>query len=212
MAGAAAQGLEAWTAEDVAELILVVATSEAADSAGAKRLFGRVSDVFTPRLAALSTTVILKVVVAAGAAAKHCRDLLEAAATKAVVSSAPKGRCKAPSSARQAAEPPRLIDLSFRGPPEPWAMSARPRPRPVPWHLSLFRELFEWQNASNIINVRHARVWAPSILGQPAFAARGAWGSVSGGYLVGLNAYSKSLSRTGEARQRAAPRHSAGGR
>lgn len=101
MAGAAAQGLEAWTAEDVAELILVVATSEAADSAGAKRLFGRVSDVLTPRLAALSTTVILKVVVAAGAAAKHCRDLLEAAATKAVVSSAPKGRCKAPSSARQ---------------------------------------------------------------------------------------------------------------
>ncbi|CAK9015938.1 unnamed protein product [Durusdinium trenchii] len=88
VAGAAAQSLESWTAEDVAELMLVVATSGAAESPGAKRLFGRVTEVLTPRLTALSATVLLKVVVAAGAAAAHCRELLEAAAHKAVLKGA----------------------------------------------------------------------------------------------------------------------------
>ncbi|CAJ1430953.1 unnamed protein product [Effrenium voratum] len=99
------------TAEDVAELMLLVATSNASNSRahsvvafapwclGAKRLFSRVTEaalsnsedstgVLTPQLSALSTSVILKVdasvVVAAGAASVHCRDLLEAAALKAV--------------------------------------------------------------------------------------------------------------------------------
>ncbi|CAJ1441422.1 unnamed protein product, partial [Effrenium voratum] len=71
------------TAEDVAELMLLVATSNASNSLGAKRLFSRVTEVLTPQLSALSTSVILKVVVAAGAASVHCRDLLEAAALKA---------------------------------------------------------------------------------------------------------------------------------
>ncbi|CAE7233683.1 Dnajb8 [Symbiodinium natans] len=90
VAGAAAQSLESWTAEDVAELMLLVATSaqNSANSLGAKRLFSRVTEVLTSRLSALSATVLLKVVVAAGAAAAHCRDLLEAAANKAVLKGA----------------------------------------------------------------------------------------------------------------------------
>eukprot|EP00434_Breviolum_minutum_P018500 symbB.v1.2.016317.t1/scaffold1148.1/size135353/7 len=88
VAGAAAQSLESWTAEDVSELMLLVATSGGAEnSPGAKRLFSRVTEVLTPRLSALSATVLLKVVVAAGAAAAHCRDLLEAAANRADVCS-----------------------------------------------------------------------------------------------------------------------------
>jgi len=89
VAGAAAQSLESWTAEDVSELMLLVATSGGAEnSPGAKRLFSRVTEVLTPRLSALSATVLLKVVVAAGAAAAHCRDLLEAAANRAVLKGA----------------------------------------------------------------------------------------------------------------------------
>jgi len=90
VAGAAAQSLESWTAEDAAELMLVVATSSqgSANSLGAKRLFGRVTEVLTPRLSALSATVLLKVVVAAGAASAYCKDLLEAAANKAVLKGA----------------------------------------------------------------------------------------------------------------------------
>lgn len=89
VAGAAAQSLESWTAEDVSELMLLVATSGFAEnSPGAKRLFSRVTEVLTPRLSALSATVLLKVVVAAGAAAAHCRPLLEAAANRAALKGA----------------------------------------------------------------------------------------------------------------------------
>eukprot|EP00931_Biecheleriopsis_adriatica_P019735 TRINITY_DN13374_c0_g2_i1.p1 TRINITY_DN13374_c0_g2~~TRINITY_DN13374_c0_g2_i1.p1 ORF type:complete len:1073 (+),score=270.19 TRINITY_DN13374_c0_g2_i1:86-3304(+) len=88
VAGAAAAGLEQWTAEEVAELMLVVATTSAGatggiNSHGAKKMLGRVTEVLSPQLPRLTSTVLLKVVVAAGAAASHCRMLLELAANRA---------------------------------------------------------------------------------------------------------------------------------
>eukprot|EP00930_Biecheleria_cincta_P037969 TRINITY_DN26096_c0_g1_i1.p1 TRINITY_DN26096_c0_g1~~TRINITY_DN26096_c0_g1_i1.p1 ORF type:complete len:1079 (-),score=234.02 TRINITY_DN26096_c0_g1_i1:144-3380(-) len=82
IAGAAAANLEIWPAEDVAELMLIVATTTSGPtiSPGAKRLFLRVGEVLIPQLRKASRTVLLKVVVAAGAAASSCRELLEAAA------------------------------------------------------------------------------------------------------------------------------------
>jgi len=84
IAGAAAAALAVWPPDSVAELLLVVATKEAAaTSPGARKLFAQATEILQPHLAELIPSVLLKVVVAAGTALTHCRALLEAAAEAA---------------------------------------------------------------------------------------------------------------------------------
>lgn len=87
VAGAAAVTLTTWPPENVAELLLVVATTiaSAGDAArnavgGARKLYAYANEYFVPQLSKLSSKDLLKAVAAAGAAAGQCKPILEAAA------------------------------------------------------------------------------------------------------------------------------------
>lgn len=84
VAAAAASALHLWPLDSIPELLLLVATAEAAaTSAGARRLFARAVEVAVPRLPDMTSAQLLRTVVATGAAATQCRALLEAAAERA---------------------------------------------------------------------------------------------------------------------------------
>lgn len=87
LVGAVAGSLAGWPLESVAELLLVTATSARAEGAfgnGVRRFLARASEVMTPRLRELSPQQLLKVVLAAGTVATHCRPLLQAAGEAAL--------------------------------------------------------------------------------------------------------------------------------